>query len=299
MIRKIIYLVNPVSGTKTKHSLQELIIKKTKSKKIDFDIIHSNAKGDYHFLKEIIHLEKITDIIICGGDGTVNNVAAALSDVHVNIGIIPSGSGNGLALAAKIPLQPAKALEVIFKGKAKFIDGFYINDKFSCMLCGIGFDGLVAHEFAKQKKRGLQTYIKVSLANFLKAKPYAFEIKYENVAFSADAFFISIANGNQFGNNFKIAPKASLHDGLLDIVIVKKMNKFMLPFSVLGQVTGMNTMQNRNAISATKNIIYFQTPSLTIFNKNNAPLHIDGEPKETDNFFSIRIVKNAIKLIQP
>jgi diacylglycerol kinase (ATP) len=299
MTRKIIYLVNPVSGTKAKFSLQELIIKKTKEKKIDFDIIYSNAEGDYHFLKQKIHQEKITDIIICGGDGTVNNVAAALSDVHVNIGIIPSGSGNGLAFAAKIPKQSAKALEIIFKGKAKFIDGFYINDKFSCMLCGIGFDALVAHEFAKQKRRGLQTYIKVSLSNFLKAKPYAFEIKYENVSFSADAFFISIANGNQFGNNFTIAPKASLHDGLLDIVIVKKMNKLMLPFSVLRQVAGMNVMQNKNAILARKNIIYFQTPSLTIQNKNNAPLHIDGEPKETSSSFSIRVVRNAIKLIQP
>ena len=299
MTRKIIYLVNPVSGTKAKLSLQELIIKKTKAKKIDFDIIYSNAEGDYHFLKQKIQEEKITDLVICGGDGTVNNVAAALSDVHVNIGIIPSGSGNGLAFAAKIPKQPAKALEIIFKGKAKFIDGFYINDKFSCMLCGIGFDAVVAHEFAKEKRRGLQTYIKVSLSNFLKAKPYAFEIKYENVSFSADAFFISIANGNQFGNNFTIAPKASLHDGLLDIVIVKKMSKVVLPFSVLGQVAGMNGMQNRNAISAGKNIIYFQTPALTIQNKNNAPLHIDGEPKETASFFSIRVVRNAIKLIQP
>ena len=299
MPRKIIYLINPISGTKGKNSLLELISKKTTEANIDFEIIHTNAKGDYDFLKQKIKKENITDIAICGGDGTVNTVASSLIGVQVNIGIIPMGSGNGLALAAKISTQSSKALEIIFSGKASFIDGFYINNEFSCMLCGIGFDALVAHEFAKQKKRGLQTYIKVGAINFFKTNPYSFEIKSKNRSLSVDAFFISIANGNQFGNNFTIAPKASLQDGLLDIVIVKKMSKFLLPFSILNQITGINSMQNLNEYAEKKNIIYFQTASLTIHNINNAPLHIDGDPKETANKFEIRVVPKAFKLIQP
>ena len=94
----------------------------------------------------------------------------------VSIGIIPMGSGNGLALAAKIPKQTRLALDLIFTGNASPVDAFYINDKFSCMLCGIGFDAAVAHEFAKQKKRGLQTYIRISTIQFFKSKPYPFEI---------------------------------------------------------------------------------------------------------------------------
>jgi diacylglycerol kinase (ATP) len=299
MSRKIIYLINPISGTKGKSSLKEWIARKTTAMQFDFKILDTNAKGDYDFLKKIIQKERITDIVICGGDGTVSAVAAALIGVDVQIGIIPMGSGNGLAFAAKIPKQPAKALDIIFNGKASYIDGFYINGSFSCMLCGIGFDAAVAHEFAKQKRRGLQTYIKVSLINFFKAKPYPFEIKLKDRSFKTEAFFISIANSNQFGNNFTIAPEASLHDGLLDIVIVKKMSKFMLPFSVLSQVIGVNALQNINDYADKKNIIYFQTPALTIINTGAAPLHIDGDPKETSGKFPIKIIQKAIRLIQP
>jgi diacylglycerol kinase (ATP) len=299
MSRKIIYLINPISGTQGKSSLKELIARKTTDRKIDFEIIHTNAEGDYHFLKNKIEKESITDIVICGGDGTVNAVAASLINVDINIGIVPMGSGNGLAFAAKIPKQNTKALDIIFNGNASYIDGFYINDQFSCMLCGIGFDAKVAHDFAKQKKRGLQTYIKVSLINFFKAKSYAFEIILKEKSFNTNAFFISIANSNQFGNNFTIAPKASLNDGLLDIVVVKKMNKLLLPFSLISQVIGINALQKIPHHSAAKNIIYFQTESLIIINNENAPLHIDGDPKETAEKFSIKIIQKAIRLIQP
>lgn len=299
MVRKIVYLINPISGTKEKTSLKQMISKKSKEHGVDFEIVPTNAEGDYNFLQQKITKEKITDVVICGGDGTVSAVAASLIGIPVNIGIIPLGSGNGLALAAKIPKQVSKALDIIFKGRASFIDGFYINNEFSCMLCGLGFDAVVAHEFAKQKKRGLQTYIKVGAINFFKTNPYSFEIKTKNKSLSLDAFFISIANGNQFGNNFTIAPKASLQDGLIDVVIVKKMSKFLLPFSIINQISGINAMQNLNEYADRKNIIYFQTPSLTIHNIHNAPLHIDGDPKKTDKKFDIGVVPKALKLIQP
>jgi len=226
-------------------------------------------------------------------------VVASLKGTKVNIGIIPMGSGNGLAFAAKIPKQPSRALEIIFKGNTCPADAFLINDQFSCMLCGIGFDALVAHEFAKQKRRGLQTYIKVSAINFFKAKPYLFEIKLKDKSFRTEAFFISIANSNQFGNNFTIAPQASLGDGLLDIVIVKKMSKFMLPFSMISQVTGVNAVQHANDYTNNKNIIYLQTDALTITNLQLAPLHVDGDPSETSDEFKINIIKGCFRLLQP
>jgi len=232
------------------------------------------------------------------------------------------GSGNGLAFAARIPKSPAKALDIIFAGRAAAIDGFTINDQFSCMLCGIGFDARVAHEFARQKRRGLQTYVRVSLKHFFKVRPYSFRIYIPGMqgqadaiadpkkpgpgtsySFSAEAFFISIANGNQFGNNFTIAPKASLHDGLIDIVIVKKMNKLRLVFSVLNQIMGHNAVLKIPELEAEgrgrKNILYFQTPCLTIENPQRAPLHIDGDPSATSEKFVIRIVPLAFMLIQP
>ena len=129
-MRNIIYIINPISGTKTKKDLQQFIEKKTTEQKIPFQIFPSVASGDYSFLHPVIKEEKITDVVIAGGDGTVSQVVSSLMDCDVNFGIIPCGSGNGLAFAAKIPKQPAKALEIIFNGKASAIDGFYINDQF-------------------------------------------------------------------------------------------------------------------------------------------------------------------------
>src|SRR5687768_2728894 len=176
MLRKIIYLINPISGTKEKSSLQEIIIKRTSEQHIPFEILPTSKAGDYNHLRSKISEENITDVVTCGGDGTISAVASALMDMDLRFGIIPMGSGNGLALTAKIPVSPGKALDVIFQGKASKVDGFYINEKFSCMLCGIGFDAQVAHDFAQEKRRGLQTYMKISAINFFKAKPYSFTI---------------------------------------------------------------------------------------------------------------------------
>lgn len=298
MSRKIIYLINPVAGTKTKSSLQNMISRENRQRGIDFDIAGTNTDGDYGFVKEEIISGKVTDVVVCGGDGSINSVVAALMGIDVNIGIIPMGSGNGLALTAKIPVKARLALDVIFKGNSSYIDGFFINNRFSCMLCGIGFDAQVAHDFAKKKKRGLQTYIKVTTANFFSAKPYLFEVRSNEKSFEAEAYFISIANSNQFGNNFTIAPHASLTDGLIDIVVVKKMSKLALPFSIISHVTGITNAYDRHTAEE-GNIIYFQTASLTIVNKQNALLHIDGDPADTAEKFDIHVVPNAFKLIKP
>ena len=299
MNRKFIYFINPISGTGKKILLLEIIKKETELKNIPFEILHTNAAGEYDYLKEKIATEKITDIIVCGGDGTVNQVANALQGVSVNIGIVPMGSGNGLAFAAKIPKQIHKALKIIFAGNASFIDSFYINNKFSCMLCGLGFDAQVAHDFARQQKRGLATYVKQSTKNFFTAKPYPFELNIEGEIINTEAFFISIANSNQFGNNFTIAPKASLHDGLLDIVVVNKMSKMRMIWTVMKQIRNGQVRMYEDKKYHRNDIHYFQTKKLSIKNSGAAPLHIDGDPAATAATFEIEIIENAFKLLMP
>ena len=299
MPRKFIYIINPISGTRTKKDLQLLIEKNTKEQDIPFQIFPSVANGDYSFLHSIIKEQKITDIVIAGGDGTASQVINSLMDCDVNFGIIPCGSGNGLALAAKIPKQPAKALAIVFNGKPVATDAFYINNTFACMLCGLGFDAKVAHDFAKQTKRGLTTYIKEVIKNFFSAKTYSFDITINRNTFSIDAFFISIANSNQFGNNFTIAPKASLSDGLLDIVIVTKQSKLSLILQTLKQITGNNKLQSEAIEEKKKGIIYLQTDKLTILNKSEAPLHIDGDPAETPTSIEVIVKEKCFRLYQP
>lgn len=298
-MRYIIYIINPISGTRAKKGLQQFIEKKTAAKNIPYLVFPSVASGDYSFLLPIIREHKITDVIIAGGDGTVSQVVSSLMDQQVNFGIIPCGSGNGLANTAKIPKQPANALDIIFKGNPVAIDGFYINQQFACMLCGLGFDAKVAHDFAAQSKRGLATYIKQVVKNFFHAKSYSFELTVNDQTFTIDAYFISVANSNQFGNNFTIAPKASLYDGLLDIVIVTRQSKLSVLLQTLKQISGNNKLQTETIKENKKGVIYFQTESLIIRNLSLAPLHIDGDPAETPNTLKIEIKKQCFRLIQP
>lgn len=297
MPRSIIYIINPISGPRRKSGLQKLIEEKTNQKKIPFKIFPSVESGDYMFLSSIIREEKVTDVVVAGGDGTLSQVVGSLMNENVNFGVIPCGSGNGLALTAGIAKDPLKALEIIFNNKAKAIDGFFINEHFSCMLTGIGFDAKVAHEFAKHTRRGLRAYAILVSKNFFSAKPYHFTVESNDIRFSTEAFFISIANSNQFGNNFTIAPKALLADGLLDVVIVKKTAKPFLLYNLIKQILGGKLQKMETSLDLP--VIYFQTKQLSIENTSHAPVHIDGDPAETPKKLNIRILPRCFRLIQP
>lgn len=296
MRRKIIYLINPISGTREKSRLISLIRQRTESENIPFEILPTVAGGDYDFLQNKIKEENITDIVICGGDGTVNQVVQSLARTGVQFGIIPVGSGNGLAFAAGIPKAGNKALEIIFSGTAKPTDAFTVNDRFACMLCGLGLDAAVAHRFAIQSKRGLGTYASLTTRQFFTAKAYPFQIMANKIQFTAEAFFLIIANSNQFGNNVTIAPRAVLSDGLLDVVLVKKIAKPLLLVNVIRQVLAGQLKKIENSLKSP--VIYFQTAELTIDNIGQAPMHIDGEPCESPEKLSIKIMPGFFNLIQ-
>jgi diacylglycerol kinase (ATP) len=183
----------------------------------------------------------------------------------------------------------------------------------------------VAHEFALQSRRGLQTYAKVTLRNFFTARTWPFRISIPpgdntmpagnpasaaanpapaaanggTLSFSVDAFFINVANGDQFGNHFTIAPKASLEDGLLDIVIVKKAGRVSFLLSVIRQVLGGYSVQATPMEKGRRTVLYFRTPSLEIANPEYAPLHIDGDPAAPAKELVVKVVPKAIWLIKP
>ncbi|QNA44419.1 diacylglycerol/lipid kinase family protein [Lacibacter sediminis] len=296
MQRRFIFLFNPRSGVQKGKSLAEIITERCENDAVQFSIEHSRADGDYSSLKEKIRSEAVTDVVIAGGDGTVSTIVAAIKDLPVNIGIIPRGSGNGLALAAGISTDVNKAIDIIFNGNAHRVDAFLINDHFSCMLSGIGFDAQVAHEFDREKKRGLKKYIQLTLKNLQRIKTYRFDIKAKEADLKLRAYFISIANSNQFGNQFTIAPKASLQDGLLDIVAVEKTNIFFVLMRILWHIRfGRFTAD----FTKRRGITYFQTADLIITNTDNAPFHIDGDGKPTAPSFHIKVLPAAYSLLMP
>jgi diacylglycerol kinase (ATP) len=297
MNRKLLYIVNPISGTRNKSSLGQIIEEKTRAAGLDFAIYPSVESGDYSFLLSIIREHRFTDIIIAGGDGTINQVVNSLRKLKLPFGIIPCGSGNGLAFSAGIPKNPGRALQIIFKGNSDWCDAFMVNETFACMLCGLGLDAQVAHDFANDPKRGLATYIRKTVANFFTAKTYPFVLKTNGKQLKTDALFISIANSNQFGNHVTIAPKASLNDGLLDIVVMAKQNKLVALLQALRQVGGFNQLQELEVIDETASVLYFQTNEITIENPRRAPMHIDGDPVETKKQLQVQLLKNCFRLI--
>lgn len=299
MDRHLLYLINPISGSQTKSRLRELIETRTRAAGLKYTIQHSVANADYGHLHGFIKVEKVTDIVIAGGDGTVNGTLDHFKNFNLQFGIIPCGSGNGLAFGAGIPKQWEGALEVIFRGNALPTDAFEINGRFACMLCGLGFDAHVAHQFANDPSRGLSTYVKKTLAHFFTAKAYPFTIRSSGEELQTEAFFISIANSNQFGNHFTIAPRASLKDGLLDIVIVARQTKLSMLLQTIRQVRGFNRLHTAKIGDSKAAVVYFQTAALQIENPASAPLHIDGDPAVTAAAFEINILKDCFRLIYP
>lgn len=299
MERHLLYIINPISGTREKGGVQALIEAKTFAAGLRYSLQPSVYDGNYDHLHEIIRTQGISDIIIAGGDGTVNGVIRTLAALKLPFGILPCGSGNGLALGAGIPKNMSKALDIVFRGNAACTDAFEINGRFACMLCGVGFDAQVAHDFANDPSRGLATYVRKTLSRFLTAKAYPFTIRSGEDLLRVEAMFISIANSNQFGNNFTIAPRASLTDGLLDIVVVGKQSKLNLIMQTLRQVRGFNQLHTARISDSKGSVLYFQTEELVVENGGGAPLHIDGDPAPAAEHLHVRILKDYFSLIYP
>ena len=298
MPRKLLYIVNPIAGTGKKDSLRSLIENKTKHAGIDFEIIDSRKDGNYKSLESEIAAKNFTHIIICGGDGTVSQTLSSLHHLPVKFGIIPIGSGNGLARAAKIPMDNNKAIELALTGDAFATDALVVNDEFACMLVGLGFDAAVAHSFAKAGTRGLLTYVKETFKNLLTRKHYPVSIQIEEVKIDTDIFLLNIANGNQYGNEFKIARHANLNDGLFDVIVVKKQSLVSLVMNMITLLMGNKKLQALHVIDPKSNLNYFQCSAIRIENKANAPFHVDGDSANSPASLEIKIKAAAYFLVR-
>lgn len=223
MKKKILFVVNPISGV-------------GKQKKIE-TIVKENLNQDLfdHSVRYTEHIHHGTDIareaveqgydcvVAVGGDGSVNDVAQGLKDSGVAMGIIPCGSGNGLARSLKIPLTPAAAVRLLNQQNEHFIDSIVINDKYiSVNAAGVGFDAYIARLMKAAKTRGFAAYTNLILREYASYKNSTYRLIVDGRTLERSAWFIAIANGRQFGYNLTVAPKANLSDGLIDISIIDR-----------------------------------------------------------------------------
>ena len=287
--KRIIFIVNPISGTDNKEHIPEQIAEVMDTERFDYELRFTEYRGHAAEIAREAAKEGVDVVVAVGGDGTVNEVARSLVHTDTALGIIPCGSGNGLARHLCIPLNVTKALELINTCQIESFDYGVINGLPFFCTCGMGFDAFISLKFAEAGKRGPITYVENVLKEGLKYKPETYEIIDDTGTSRYKAFLIACANASQYGNNAYIAPGATMKDGEMDVIIME-------PFTALDapQIAAdlfMKTLGNNSKIKT------FRTRSLHIHRKEPGAIHFDGDPIMTDNDIDVHIEHLGIKIV--
>ena len=283
MAGRTLFIVNPISGEPSRRKKFAKLSSQI-SANPEYHLVESQYRGH---AREIANQEKVNyqTIVAVGGDGTINEVASGILGSETSLGIIPMGSGNGLANHLGIPQDCQKALKLIENTHSKPLDIIYVNDRIVVNVGGLGFDGHVAKLFNNTTKRGFFTYIKLILRELIKYKEFDYGVNADNFQDKGKAFIIAIANGTEFGNRFKIAPEANHNDGKLTLVIIRKPPLFKL--------IRLFYMGYRGKLKPSK---YYQNYVLenAELSFSNTVAHVDGEIDEKVLNSPLRItVKNS------
>lgn len=285
-------MVNPKSGTVPAGRRQVLLELIWQFAKAIFDvrIMPTSHAGHATTITQSAVNEGVDYVIAVGGDGTVNEVAQALIDTPTVLGILPLGSGNGLARHLGIPMQPEKALQVIFKERIFSIDACYLNGQPFFCTAGVGFDVYVAAQFAQKKRRGLRTYATTTVQSFLGFQPQTYQLTLDGRLMTTQSFAITIANASQYGNDAFVAPQAKINDGLMDVCLLS-------PFpAVLAPSIAMRLFQRTLPKSKYADIIKAQT--VRIEASQPILIHFDGEPQQLDtNLLDFSIRKQCLNVL--
>ena len=291
MMKRVIFILNPASGTQNKELIISQIDDIINKEKYQSEIVWTSYAGHAVEIAQKAAEEGVYAVIAVGGDGTVNEIGRSLIHTDTIMGIVPSGSGNGLARHLQIPMEPKKALEVINESLVETIDYGLINKVPFFCTCGVGFDAFVSLKFAKAGKRGLLTYLEKTLQESLTYQPETYELETEDGIEKHKSFLISCGNASQYGNNAYITPQATLTDGLLDVTILE-------PFTVL-DVPSLAYQLFNKTIDQNSRIKTFRCKKLKISRSKSGVAHFDGDPMMTDHVVNIEIITNGLKVFVP
>jgi diacylglycerol kinase (ATP) len=286
-VRKFLFIYNPNAGSGENPFKAEVLEKRIN---FPFDYQYILTRAPRH-ATQIVETEKnnFDSFIAIGGDGTVNEVGKALIHSNKIMGIIPTGSGNGLARELGIKKSPLMALNLLIHGKEKIIDTLQVNEDICLNVTGVGFDAEVAHNFEKYKRRGFLTYIYSTLSTLFNYKPVKLTIRLNNEVKVLNVFSISFANSRQFGNNAYIAPTALLDDGLMDIAIIHPFPVFVIPFIAL-------RLFNKS-LPKSKYYKCIRTKKVEILDNREMNWHIDGEPLKIRGPVSVHVNEGSLRVI--
>lgn len=288
--KKIAFVINPKSGSDKKTD-RVALIKSMLSKSYDAEIIPWMKVSDRDEIFRRVTSEGFDIAVAVGGDGTVSQLANALAGTNVALGIIPFGSGNGLARHLGIPMDKKEAMKLIETGVIKKIDRGIINGHSFFCTAGVGFDARIGKLFAESTKRGFWTYGKMTVSEFRSYKPEKYTIDIDGKKMERTAFLMTIANAGQYGNNAWIAPHANAMDGILHFSV-------LLPFR-WWNMAGIARKMFGKKLDKSKFLESYSGKKITITRNSAGAAHYDGEPDVMENVLTATIEPAALNVLVP
>ncbi len=286
---RIAFIINPISGTGNKKKLLQQVDKLLDKVKYDASFFHTERVGHATEIARQLSAEGFPYVVAVGGDGTVNEVGQGLIHTQTAMGIIPCGSGNGLARHLKIPIDTKKAIIRLNTAKVITIDYGLANNRVFFCTCGVGFDAHISRQFSIAGKRGLKTYVEKSIKEYFNYNPEKYRLSNNEIDIEQEALLVSFANASQYGNNAYIAPHADLQDGLIDVCI-------LAPFP-LAAAPKLAVQLFSKKINKSPHIFSMQTDSIRLLRVEAGAFHYDGEAGEAGKELEIRVVPKGLKVL--
>ncbi|MBN8576641.1 MAG: YegS/Rv2252/BmrU family lipid kinase [Cytophagales bacterium] len=290
--KKVLFIVNKYSGTGYKPAVEGRLLTFCQEAGLEAHLEFTQGRGHATELAtEAARSKKFSVVYAMGGDGTVNEVAKGVLNTQQVMGIIPKGSGNGLARHLGIPLNLTRTAGYLHSDKIIEMDSFSVNDHLSVNVSGIGFDAHIAGLFGKNGKRGLANYARLVLQEFVRYQEFTGEIIIDGAEVKEKIFVVAFANSSQFGNNARIAPHASVCDGELDINFVRK-----VPFV---HAAGFARKMFSGQLSKSRFVKIVKGKEVKLRFIKPMAFHLDGEAMPPASEFVVKINPGSIRLLIP
>lgn len=287
-MKNIAFIVNPISGTKTKNRIAKLIRELLDPLQFAPTVVVTEYAGHATQLAQQFAMQEYYAVVAVGGDGTVNEVASGLIGTNTALGIIPNGSGNGFARHLDISTRMNRAVEMLNSSEIINVDYGMVNNQPFFSTCGVGFDAVVAQDFS-DGSRGLKGYIQSIFKDLFQYKPETYHLEGNGIDLTTTAFLINFANAGQWGYDAYIAPKASVQDGWLDVAVVSEFPMVAAPGLALSLFTkNIDEKLHLNTLRAKE---------LTLTRQSEGVAHIDGTPVTMPAQLHVKIVEDGLKVL--
>ncbi|OGS58906.1 MAG: hypothetical protein A3J79_11640 [Elusimicrobia bacterium RIFOXYB2_FULL_62_6] len=288
-----LFIINPAAGKDSARRVPELIRDFFKGRSLRYELVFTERRGHAADLARKAVIEGYSHVVVAGGDGTLREAAEPLIGKDLVLGILPSGSGNGLARNLYIPLDIRAALEGLLRWRTRKIDAGLANGKPFFCAAGVGFDAEIAHSFNKPgSRRGILPYVYHGAIKFFGYKPSPVVLVMNGKRYEFTPMVTAILNGRQYGGGANIAPDAYLDDGLLNVVIVKKAG-------ILRTLRAVPDLFNGTLPRNTDMVTNFTARSVELSCRPGSAYHLDGEDFECDGNLRLSVLSQVLNVSAP